>query len=125
MRLRSNEVCPIHRSVSCCGRDRIAKPKLIRLGVQRVEDLHHPRGHREFRSPAEMRKLLNRKIREQAGICAICHEGFTDYNDVVPDHRNPKGMGGAWRDDHQDNIQAVHWWCNDEKASTRITGDGR
>ncbi len=35
MRLRANEVCPIHRSVSCCGRDRIAKPRLIRLGVQR------------------------------------------------------------------------------------------
>ena len=122
MRLRANELCPIHRSVSCCGRDRIAKPKLIRLGVQRVEDPHHPRGYRELRSPAEMRKLLNRKIREQAGICAICHEEFTDYNDVVPDHRNPKGMGGAWRDDHPDNIQAVHWWCNEEKGSTRMEG---
>jgi hypothetical protein len=40
-----------------------------------------------------MRKLLNHKIRRQAGICAICHEEFTDYNDIVPDHRNPKGMG--------------------------------
>jgi hypothetical protein len=29
-------------------------------------------------------------------------------------------MGGAWRDDHPDNIQAVHWWCNDEKGSTRM-----
>jgi hypothetical protein len=45
MRLRANEVCPIHRSVSCCGRDRVAKPRLIRLGVQRVEDPHHPRGY--------------------------------------------------------------------------------
>jgi hypothetical protein len=41
-----------------------------------------------------MRKLLNRKVRQQAGICAICHEEFTDYNDIVPDHKNPKGMGG-------------------------------
>ena len=122
MRLRANEVCPIHRSLSCCGRERIAKPRLIRLGVQRVEDPHHPRGYRELRSPAEMRNLLNRKICEQAGICTICHEQFTDYNDVVPDHRNPKGMGGAWRDDHPDNIQAVHWWCNDEKGSTRMDG---
>jgi hypothetical protein len=122
MRLRANEVCPIHRSVSCCGRGRIAKPRLIRLGLRRVEDEHHPRGYRELRSPTEMRKLLNRKIREQAGICAICHEEFTDYNDVAPDHRNPKGMGGAWRDDHPDNIQAVHWWCNEEKGSTRMDG---
>jgi hypothetical protein len=48
-------------------------------------------------SPAEMRKLMNRKIVEQGGICPICHEEFTDYSDVVPDHKNPKGMGGAWR----------------------------
>jgi len=44
----------------------------------------------------------------------------TDYNDIVPDHKNPKGMGGAWRDDHPDNIQATHWWCNEEKGSTRM-----
>ena len=120
MRLRANEVCPIHRSTSCCGRETTANPRRIRLGVQRVEDPHHPRGYRELRSPAEMRTLLNRKVRQQAGICAICHEEFSDYNDVVPDHKNPKGMGGAWRDDHPDNIQATHWWCNEEKGSTRI-----
>lgn len=94
MKLRTNELCPIHKSLSCCGREFLPKPKVIRLGVQRIEDSHHPRGYRELRSPAEMRKLLNRKIRQQGGICAICHEEFTDYNDIVPDHRNPKGMGG-------------------------------
>ena len=119
MRLRTNEVCPIHQSLSCCGRELLPKPKLVRLGVQRVEDPHHPRGYRELRSPAEMRKLLNRKIRQQGGICAICHAKFMDYNDVVPDHKDPKGMGGAWRDDHQ-NVQATHWWCNGEKGSTRM-----
>jgi hypothetical protein len=72
-----------------------------------IEDPHHPRGYRELRSAAEMRKLLNRKIVEQHQKCAICHEEFTDYNDVVPDHKHPKGMGGAWRDDHPDNIQAT------------------
>jgi hypothetical protein len=42
---------------------------------------------------------------------AICHEEFKDYNDVVPDHKDPRRMGGAaWRDDHPDNIQATHWW---------------
>ena len=84
MRLRTNELCPIHQSLSCCGRELLPKPKLVRLGVQRVEDPHHPRGYRELRSPAEMRKLLNRKIRQQGGICAICHEEFIDYNDIVP-----------------------------------------
>jgi hypothetical protein len=43
MRLRANEICPIHRSVSCCRREIGTKPRLIRPGVQRVEDPHHPR----------------------------------------------------------------------------------
>jgi hypothetical protein len=89
MRLRRNEYCPVHKSHSCCGREAIPKPRLIRLGVQRIVDAHHPRGYRELRSPAEMRKLLNRKIVEQERICPICHEEFTDYNDIVPDHKDP------------------------------------
>jgi hypothetical protein len=121
MTLRISEVCPIHKSISCCGREVIPKVKQIKIGVQRIEDPHHPRGYRELRSPAEIKKLLNRKIVEQNGICAICEEPFTDYSDVVPDHKEPKGMGGAWRDDHPDNIQATHWWCNDEKGSSRLT----
>lgn len=120
MGLRGNELCPIHRSVSCCGRELFVKPKLVRMGVQRIEDPHHPRGYRELRSPAQMRKLLNRKVVEQNGICPLCDEEFTDYSDVVPDHKEPKGMGGAWRDDHPDNIQATHWWCNSDKGSTRM-----
>ena len=118
MRLRRNELCPVHKSHTCCGREFIPKTRTLRLGVQRIDDPHHPRGYRELRSPAEMRKLLNGKIVEQNGICPICHEEFTDYGDIVPDHRDPKGMGGAWRDDHPDNVQATHWWCNGEKGST-------
>jgi hypothetical protein len=72
------------------------------------------------KATGEMRKVLNRKIRQQAGTCAIYYEEFTDYNDIVPDHKNPKGMGGAWRVDHPDNIQATYWWCNEEKWSTRM-----
>jgi hypothetical protein len=37
----------------------------------------------------------------------------------VPDHRHPKGMGGSRRDDHPENIQAAHWWCNSEKGLSR------
>jgi len=120
MRLRRNEYCPIHKSISCCGREQTPFARRLQPGVRRIEDPHHPRGYRELRSPAEMRKLLNRKIVEQDRKCAICHEEFTDYSDVVPDHRNPKGMGGAWRDDHPENIQATHWWCNEEKGSARM-----
>jgi hypothetical protein len=92
---------------------------LWEIGLRRIDDPHHPRGYRELRSNAEMRKLMNRKITAQNGICGICREKFTDYSDIVPDHISPRGMGGAWRDDHPDNIQAVHWWCNGEKGSSR------
>jgi hypothetical protein len=86
--------------------------------VQRIEDTHHPRGYRELRSKAEMRKLLDRQIVEQNRQCAICQVAFTNCGDIVPDHIDPRGMGGSRRDDHPD-IQAVHFWCNGEKGSTR------
>jgi 5-methylcytosine-specific restriction endonuclease McrA len=121
MRLRRNQLCPIHRSLACCGREAIPKEKRVRqLGVRRIEDPQHPRGYCELRSVGEVRKLLNRKIVTQNGICALCSEPFTDYSDIVPDHIHPRGMGGAWRDDHPDNIQAARWWCNGKKGSTRI-----
>ena len=121
MKLRRNEFCPIHRSLFCCGREQARKERRSQLGVQRIEDPHHPRGYREIRSPAEMRKLLNRKIADQGGKCAICHEPFTHYCEIVPDHIEPKGMGGAWRDDHPDNVQAVHRRCNLQKGSKRLS----
>jgi hypothetical protein len=65
MKLRRNEPCPVHRSLFCCGREQMRTPTRLQPGVRRVEDPHHPRGYRELRSPAEMRKLLNRKIVEQ------------------------------------------------------------
>ena len=120
MKLRRNEFCPIHRSISCCGRELVQKGSRVRrLGVQRIEDPHHPRGYRELRSKGEMRKLLNRKIVEQNRQCAICEVAFTNYGDIVPDHIDPRGMGGSRRDDHPENIQAAHFWCNGEKGSTR------
>ncbi len=118
MRLRRNERCPIHNSFFCCGREQ--KKRSFVLPVQRVDDPHHPRGYRELRSPAEMRKLLARKVIEQGTKCGICKRRFIDCNDVVPDHISPKGIGSAWRDDHPDNIQAAHRRCNLEKGSKRL-----
>ena len=108
MRLRRNQLCPIHHSLFCCGRGAIPREKRQRqMGVRRIQDPHHPRGYRELRSDGEMRKLLDRKIAAQRGKCALCNEQFTDYGDIVPDHIHPRGMGGGWRDDHPENIQAV------------------
>ena len=120
MKLRRNDSCPIHRSLFCCGREENLHTRTLRPGVQRVEDANHPRGYRELRSPAEMRRLLDRKIVEQDNKCGICHKTLDDYRDVVPDHKEPKGMGGAWRDDHPENVQAAHSWCNSEKGSIRM-----
>ena len=65
MKLRRKERCPVHKSLFCCGREQAQKRRMPWAQVQRIEDPHHPRGYRERRSPAEMRKLLNRKITEQ------------------------------------------------------------
>jgi hypothetical protein len=87
VRLRRHQFCPIHRSLYCCGRGEIPKERRQRqLGVRRIDDPQHPRGYRELRSNGEMRKLVDRKIVAQNGICGICKEKFTNYSDVVPDH---------------------------------------
>ena len=88
--------------------------------MRKIEDPRHPRGYRERRSPAAMRRLLRQKIREQNSRWALCGKLFRRFEDAVPDHIEPKGMGGAWRDDHPDNIQAVHRRCNFRKGSRRI-----
>jgi hypothetical protein len=79
------------------------------MGVRRIDDPSIRADTASCAPNGDMEKLLNRKITSQNGICGICKERFTHYCDVVPDHISPRGMGGAWRDDHPDNIQAVHW----------------
>lgn len=117
MKLRRNELCPIHRSRFCCGRERLKANRRFWAPVRRIEDPHHPRGYRELRSPSEIRKLLNRKMVAQNMKCGICKRDFTDYEDIVPDHIEPRGLGGGKRDDHPENIQAVHRKCNLKKGS--------
>jgi hypothetical protein len=119
MKLRRKQRCPIHKSLSCCGREEGKKVRNF-AGVQRIEDPHHPRGYRELRSPVEMKRLLTSKITQQDMKCGICGEPFTDCGDVVSDHIRCKGMGSSRRDDHPDNIQAVHRLCNLEKGSKRV-----
>jgi 5-methylcytosine-specific restriction endonuclease McrA len=119
MKLSKKERCPIHKSLFCCGREHRKRPRHF-AGVQRIEDPHHPRGYREIRSSAEMKKLLARKVVEQVMKCGICGQPFTDCSDIVPDHIRSKGMGSSRRDDHPDNIQAAHRRCNLEKGSRRV-----
>lgn len=128
MRLKGNQLCPLHRRRDCCGRAEFAryiKPKhtkweTIRPGWRRIKDATNPRGYRYKLSPAEMRKVIDRKIAEQNHFCGICGLALTDYTDVVPDHKEPRGLGGATRDDHPENIQAAHSACNLKKGSRRV-----
>jgi len=89
-------------------------------GVSIIPDDHVPRGFRERRSPSAMKRLLKEKIRLQNGLCGICDKPMEDARDIVPDHKEPRGMNGGRRDDSPDNIQAAHSLCNLEKGSKRI-----
>lgn len=138
MKIARGIFCSIHHSYFCCGREgfrpkphprsrpRYAPPKQsskwtqIRAGVWKQIDPNHPRGFRIRISNARMAELLNQKIVEQEGLCAICGKPLTDLRDISPDHIAPSSMGGAWRDDHESNIAAAHRQCNCEKGSRRI-----
>jgi hypothetical protein len=55
---------------------------------------------------------------DQGQCCAICRLPVI-FERTVTDHIEPRGMGGARRDDRQENIQATHPLCNMEKGSKR------
>lgn len=128
MKLKAKERCPIHGRRDCCGRResvqvkrRASKWETVRAGVRRIRDEHarHPDGYRYRLSKGEMAKVLVRKVREQFGWCSICECSLEDMRDVVPDHKEPRGMNGSWRDDRPENIGAAHSLCNLEKGSKR------
>ena len=68
MKLRRKEFCPIHRSLYCCGREPIQKGSRVRcLGVQRIEDPHHPRGYRELRPKQRCGSCSTAKLSNRTG----------------------------------------------------------
>lgn len=126
-KLRPNQPCPLHEgSRICCGRQAvtrirsIGKWEQVRPGVRRIWDELLGKFRWKL-SQAEVRKVIDRKLRENGGTCGICGEKIDDYQDVVPDHKEPKGMGGARADDGENgsNLQPAHWNCNAEKGSKR------
>jgi hypothetical protein len=120
MRLTKSIRCPIHNSLTCCGRSpkqQMPRRTTFNRGIKRIDDPASERGYREIRTPAEMRKLLLVKVREQDGKCALCGEEFEDMHEVTADHKRIRGMGAAHLDSHPDNVQAVHGRCNCERGS--------
>lgn len=113
MRLRAGERCPIHNGYYCCGRQK-TQPTFQKKGpVTKTPD------GRERCTPAELRRRLLKCLTKQNGICAICGHPIQDIRDAVLDHKEPRGMGGAFRDDSWSNIQAAHDRCNMAKGSIR------
>ena len=96
MKLRRNQLCPIHRSRTCCGREPIRKEKILQVGVRLIEDPHHPRGYRELRSPAEMRKLLNARLSSTtgfAGFAILNSETLTTWYPIMKIRKEWEGLG--------------------------------
>lgn len=131
MRLKAKQRCPIpghgfnckcHPEEPFYRSQRHSKWERVRTGVSRIKDENsdHPDGYRYRLSPAEMRKVIYKKIIEQNGLCSIGGEELTDMNDVVPDHKSPRGMNGARRDDRSENIGAACSFHNNQKGSQRI-----
>ena len=120
MKLRRNEYLP---------NPQIALLLRSRAGAERTQISAWCSAHRRSAPPqgisrtpiasrdAEAAEPKNRRARREVRNLP---PAFTDYNEIVPDHIEPKGMGGAWRDDHPENIQAVHRRCNLQKGSRRL-----
>jgi 5-methylcytosine-specific restriction endonuclease McrA len=125
--LKPKEMCPLHHKTTCCRREEVARGRKaskweqVRPGIRRFWD-EHLKKFRYKLSPAMRRSVINRKLRENGGVCGICGKQIEDYRDVVPDHKEPKGMGGARADDGLEgsNLQPAHSKCNLEKGSKRI-----
>jgi len=117
MRLRRKQLCPIHHSLSCCGREALSRERRQRqMGVRCIDDPLHPRGYRELRSNAEMRNLLDRRIVAQKGICTLCKEKFTDYGDVGPRPHPSTRYGRSV----EGIIRTTFRRSNREKGSSRV-----
>lgn len=76
-----------------------------------------PKGYGRTQLLANLRRRwLKSRVKQQNGLCAICGEPFHKTVKALKatcDHVIPLSKGGA---DHYENIQAVHYRCNQEKA---------
>jgi 5-methylcytosine-specific restriction endonuclease McrA len=91
--------------------------KDIRNGVR-----YYPDSREVCQDTAAGRREYKRRLDEawhrQEATCGICKRTLV-WAEATVDHIQPRGMGGARRDDRQENIQAVHAVCNSLKGSKR------
>ena len=51
-------------------------------------------------------------------ICTLCGKQILEWTDFTLDHKEPRGMGGARRQD-KGNLRPAHFSCNAERGSRR------
>jgi 5-methylcytosine-specific restriction endonuclease McrA len=122
VKLRLQEVCPLHLRRDCCGRARmIRRPPRARKGIW-VEvryGLWRAADGREKCSPAELRWRKNQLIRTSP-FCAACGEKFIDYGEIELAHRLSKGIGGGRHNDAMPNLALMHRDENREQGSRSL-----
>jgi hypothetical protein len=124
--LRKGEMCPLHKSFACCGRNqptpKVSKKRVYSsAGVRRIEDEFHPRGYREICSNAELRRRKHELMAKGLLVCFYCNRDLREleYDEIDLCHVEPKGMGGARHDDHMSNLVLGCRACNLENGSKR------
>jgi hypothetical protein len=125
--LRKGEMCPLHKSFYCCGRSKprerdTRKRTYLGAGIRRIEDEHHPKGYRELCSPSELRRRKHALMSRGGWFCLYCYKDLRtlEYGQIELCHIEPKGMGGARRDDSVSNLALACKICNRENGSRRV-----
>ena len=73
----------------------------------------------------EYKRRVHIMLQRQGFKCCLCEEAMNSYNATF-EHRCPRGLAGARRDDRIEDGQgnpmngAAHWTCNVEKGSKRL-----
>ena len=124
MKLKTKELCPLHRRRDCCGRAefvRYAQVKKQGHGIwQPVSSgLWRAPDGREKASKAVLRRRKDAFLR-QGVPCAACGVNFIDYRDVELAHRIQCGAGGFKRDDSVGNLTLLHVSTNRDQGSRNL-----
>ncbi len=66
----------------------------------------------KYLNPKQRQEIKKKLLREQLNKCSICLKYFYINDRITFDHIVPLAKGGT----NHDNLQIVHFHCNQEKA---------
>lgn len=118
LRLKTKEICPIHRRRDCCGRAEFHRYSQVQheLKYRIVRGVKIFPDGREVCSKAELKHRKDALLRQDPR-CAACGQAFRDYSEVELGHKRSKGMGSAKRDDRRENLFLLHVQVNNAQGS--------